>query len=110
MTAYYATTRFYQNVQEFECTWDLSATPESPSKEEAITHLSIILEENYAEIWGRDEEEIQALDLHGLSPVELARELVLNEKESTNRYGVTWEISTRWEETDPDNWEHPGNL
>ena len=110
MTVYYSTTRFYQNDETFECNWDLNATPESPSNEEAIAHLSAILEENYAETWGRDEEEIQALDLNGLSPFELASELVLNEKKSANLYGVTWEISTRWEEAEPDNWEHPGNL
>lgn len=114
MTTFYATTRFYQNDQEFQCSWDLTATKQDPTAEETIQHLAAMLSENFPETWGFDEDEDEvtqtSLNLHGLSPKDFARQLVLNENESQQRFGVTWEISTRWEEVDPDNWEHPCNL
>lgn len=117
MTAYYATTRFYQNDQEFQCCWDLTATKGDPTAEETIEHLSAMLDENFPETWGFDEDEEDedevsqtTLNLHGLSPQDFARALVLNEKDAEALYGVTWVISTLWKEVDPDNWEHPCNL
>jgi len=115
MTTYYATTRFYQNDQEFLCSWDLNATKNAPTDEETIQHLAKILTENDAETWNLDEDNEDedyplTLDLHGLSPKDFALELVLNEKESQDHLGVFWEISTKWDEVDPDNWEHPCNL
>jgi len=115
MTTYYATTRFYQNDQEFLCSWDLNATKDAPTDEETIQHLTKILTENDAETWNLDEDNEDenyplTLDLHGLSPKDFALELVLNEKESQDHLGVFWEISTKWDEVDPDNWEHPFNL
>lgn len=116
MTSYYATTCFYQNETEFRCTWDLTATKENPTEEETIDHLAAMLSENDPDTWNLDEDEDEdevsqtTLNLHGLSPQEFARELVLNEDEAAQRFGVTWVISTRWEEVDPDNWEHPCNL
>jgi len=104
-------TRFYQNDQEFQCSWDLNATKGSPSDEETIQHLAAMLSENFAETWNLDDDSYQStLNLHGLSPEDFARELVLNEVESQERFGVTWQISTKWDEVDPDNWEHPCNL
>ena len=123
MIAYYATTRFYQDDQEFECTWDLNATKENPTAEETIRHFAAIFEENFPETWNLDEVEEDGdneeeednstptpLNLYGLSPEDFARELVLNETESKTRYGITWAISTRWEQVDTDCWEHPCNL
>jgi hypothetical protein len=116
MTTFYATTRFFQNDQQFECTWDLNVTKEDPSEKETITHLASILKENmdHEATWGLEEDDSSclplAIDLHGLSPEEFARELVMNTQEAEQNLGVTWEISTRWEEVDPDNWEHPCNL
>jgi len=117
MTVYYSTTRFYQNDQEFQCSWDLNATKGAPSDEETIQHLAAMLSENFAETWNLDEDDEYAdqpsqttLNLHGLSPQDFARVLVLNEKDAESLYGVTWVISTLWKEVDPDNWEHPCNL
>ena len=113
MTAYYATTRFYQNDQEFQCSWDLNATKGAPTDEETIQHLAAMLSENYPDTWDLDEDDDSSqtiLDLHGLSPQDFARALVLNEKDAVALYGVTWVISTLWKEVDPDNWEHPCNL
>ena len=130
MTSFYATTYFYQNDQEFRCTWDLTATKEDLTIEETIHHLASMFQENYPETWNLDEEGDEdedededeheddeesdlhmhnTLHLHGLSPEEFARELVLRQEQSADRFGVTWEISTRWDEVDPDNWEHPSN-
>lgn len=113
MNSYYATTRFYQNDTEFRCSWDLTATQGDPTEEETIEHLAAMLSDNYPETWNLDEDDQtfpSVLNLHGLSPKEFARKLVLNEEESQKRLGVTWEISTRWQEVDPDNWEHPCNI
>ena len=112
MTSYYATTRFYQNDQEFQCTWDLNATKCAPTDEETIQHLAAMLSENFADTWNLDEDESPqyTLNLHGLSPKDFACELVLNEVESQARFGVNWEISTQWDAVDPDNYEHPCNL
>ena len=113
MTAFYATTYLYQNDQEFRCTWDLNVTKHDPSADETIQHLAAMLSENFAGTWNLDEDNETcqfALDLHGLSPEEFSRELVLNEVESRERFGVTWEISTQWEAVDPSNYEHPCNL
>jgi hypothetical protein len=117
MTSFYCNTRFYQNEIEYCCSWDLTATKGDPTEEETIEHLAAILSENDPATWNLEEDEDEddypstpILNLHGLSPENFARELVLNEKESQNRFGVTWEIWTRWEEVDPDNWEHPCNL
>jgi hypothetical protein len=122
MTTYYASTYFYQNDQEFQVDWDLTATKDDPTEEETISHLAAILEENWEETWGleddgdEDEDDDEegslpsTLNLFGLSPKEFARQLVLNTQEAEERFGVTWTISTRWEEVDSDNWEHPCNL
>lgn len=119
MTSFYCTTYFYQNDEEFRCTWDLTATKEEPTTEETINHLAAILSENYPDTWNTDEDECEGeddyssssvLNLHSLSPEDFAKELVMKENESKNHLGVTWEICTRWEEVDPDNWEHPCNL
>lgn len=113
MTAFYATTYFYQNNQEFRCTWDLYATKHDPSADETIQHLTAMLSENFADTWNLDEDNDSyqfALDLHGLSPEEFSRELVLNEVESQGRFGVTWKITTEWEAVDSENYEHPCNL
>jgi len=111
MTAYYATTRFYQNNQEFQCSWDLTATKQDPTAEETIEHLSAILSENHAETWNLDDDDScqSTLNLHGLSPEDFARELVQNEVESQKRFGVNWEISTKWDEVDSD-FDHPCNV
>jgi len=128
MTSYYATTYFYQDDQEFRCAWDLTATKDNPTDEETISHLAAMLKENYPETWaldeddedededegedeGEDEDSLPStLNLFGLSPNEFAREIVLNEESAAERFGLTWTISTRWEEVDPDNWENPCNL
>ena len=123
MTSYYCTTCFYQNDIEFRCSWDLSATKGEPTSEETINHLAAMLDENYPETWNlleedeEDDEEqdqedsaLTTLNLYGLSPQEFAQELVLHEKRAEERYGVTWVVSTNWEEADPDYWEHPCNL
>jgi hypothetical protein len=122
MTAYYAATYFQQNDQEFRCTWDLTATKDNPTDQETISHLAAMLEDNYPETWAleedcEDEDEDEddnslpsTLNLFGLSPNEFAREIVLNEESAAERFGLSWTISTRWEEVDPDNWEHPCNL
>lgn len=116
MTSYYATTRLYQSDQEFSCSWDLTATKGNPTNEETIQHLAAMLSENFPETWSLDEEEIEddsaptTLNLHELCPDAFARQLVLNEQEAEELYGVTWEISTNWEEADPECWEHPSEL
>jgi len=111
MTTFYAATRFCQDGNEFKCTWDLSATKGCPTDDDTINHLTSILEENCEDTWGRDEdEEVQELNLYGLSPEAFARELVLNEAKSAESFGTTWEISTKWVEVDAENWEHPCNL
>jgi hypothetical protein len=126
MTTYYATTRFYQNGVEFQCSFDLNvASNWNPTDEETISHLASILNENVPETWGFDDEDecdedcddedededAQAtLDLQGISPEQFARELVLSEEQSAERYGVTWAISTNWDVVDAENWEHPCNL
>ena len=131
MTTYYATTRFYQNGVEFQCSFDLNvASNGNPTDEETISHLASILNENVPETWGVDDEDecdedecdedcddedededAQAtLDLQGISPEQFARELVLSEEQSAERYGVTWAISTNWAVVDAENWEHPCNL
>jgi hypothetical protein len=114
MSVYYAATYFHQNDQEFRCTWDLTATKENPTDDETIRHLAAMLEENDPETWALDEDDEDdalpcRIDLFGLSPLEFAREIVLNEKSAAQRFGLTWTISTRWEEVDPDNWDHPCN-
>ena len=109
MTTYYATTYLYQNDQEFQCTWDLTATKENPTNEETISHLAAMLSENCEDTWNSFDDAL-LVDLCGLSPLEFAQEIVLNEKSASERFGLTWTISTRWEEVDPDNWEHPCNL
>ncbi len=121
MTSFYATTLFHQNDQEFRCTWDLTATKGNPSQEEIIHHLAAMLEENFPETWNLDEEsddedadeDSQAqttLNLHGVSPEDFARELVLNEAQAAEHFGTTWLISTKWEEVDSENWDHPCNV
>ena len=132
MTTYYATTRFYQNGVEFQCSFDFNvASNVNPTDEEIISHLASILNENVPETWGFDDEDecdedcededededddeaefTQAtLDLQGISPEQFARELVLSEEQSAERYGVTWAISTNWAVVDAENWEHPCNL
>lgn len=118
MTAYYASTYFYQNDQEFQVDWDLTATKDAPTEEETIAHLAAILEENWEETWGLEDDEDEdeedslpsTLNLFGLTATRFARELVLNPEAAEERFGLTWTISTRWEEVDPDNWEHPCNL
>ena len=57
-----------------------------------------------------DEDAQATLDLQGISPEQFARELVLSEEQSAERYGVTWAISTNWAVVDAENWEHPCNL
>ena len=127
MTSYYTTTYFCQDDQEFRVSWDLTATKDNPTDEETIAHLTRILEENEPDTWGFEYEEDEddeddddededdtslpsTLNLFGLSPKEFAREIVLNKESAAERFGVTWTISTRWEEVNPDNWEHPCNL
>jgi len=125
MTIFYATTRFFQDDQEFECTWDLNATKENPTEEETIRHFAEMFEENFPETWNLDEVENDedneeeednddstptSLNLFGLSPYDFATELVLHETESKSRFGITWAVSTRWEQVDADCWEHPCDL
>lgn len=120
MTSYYCTTYLYQNGVEFRCSWDITATKEDPTSEETINHLAAMLDENHPETWNlvddcEDDEdagdsEPTTINLNGLSPQEFARELVLNERQAEERYGVTWVISTNWVEAIPDCWEHPCNL
>jgi hypothetical protein len=110
MTNYYAKTEFFQNSEEFVCSWDLEATKNYPTVEETITHLSYILQENNPGTWEREEEEIQVLDLHGFTPDEFARMLVLEEEEVATLYATTWIVNTKWAEVDDENWEHPCNL
>jgi hypothetical protein len=117
MTTFYAATYFHQNTQEFRCTWDLTATKEDPREDETIRHLAAMLEENDPETWALDDDEEDddhslpcRIDLFGLSPIEFASEIVKNEKSAAERFGLTWTISTCWEEVDPDNWDHPCNL
>lgn len=112
MTSYYAMTCIYQHDTEFRCSWNLTATKANPTAEEAIDHLEAIFHENVSDTWNLDDDiSSQAtLNLHGLSPEDFARELVLNEKQSKIRYGVDWVIQTNWEEVDLDNWDHPCNI
>ena len=110
MTNYYAKTEFSQNAEEFVCSWDLEATKNYPTVEETIAHLSYILQENTPGTWEREEEEIQVLDLHGFTPDEFARMLVLEEEVVATLYATTWIVITKWAEVDDENWEHPCNL
>ena len=109
MNTFYATTRFYQEGKEYRCLWDLDATINAPTDDETIRHLSWILGESWKETWENDTE-VQEINLFGLSPEACARELVLNESQSAESFGTTWEICTKWEEVDAENWEHPCNL
>lgn len=75
-----------------------------------------MLHENDPDTWSLDEDEDEygslptTLNLFGLSPEDFARQLVYHSEEANQRFGVSWEISTKWDEVDPDNWEHPCNL
>ena len=111
MTQFYSITRFFQNGEEFQCSWDLSvAIKEQPTDQEAMTHLSSILQENWAETWGREDADSPILDLQSLSPIDFARKLVLSPEESGTLLKTTWEISTNWDEVETANYEHPSNL
>ena len=121
MIAYYAATYFYQNDQEFRCTWDLVATKDHPTEEETICHLASMLEENCPDTWSLHEDEDEdededsdllpkRIDLYGLSPQEFARHLVLNIDDAEERFGATWMISTLWVEVSPSNEYFPCNL
>ena len=110
MIPYYAATYFYQNDQEFRCTWDLVATKDHPTEEETICHLASMLEENCPDTWAllEDEDEDSDLlpkriDLYGLSPQEFARQLVLNIDDAEERFVTTWTISTQLIEVSPSN-------
>lgn len=118
MTSYYCTTYFNQNDVEFRCTWDLTATKEEPTSEEIIHHLAAMLGENHSETWNLHEEEEDedckpshfTVDLYGLTPEDFAKELVLNEREAEQNFGLTYIISTRWQEVCDEAYEHPCNL
>ena len=111
MTAYYAMTYLYQNDVEYRCSWDLCCDIKGePTDEELIAHLWDMLSENYESTWNTFDDDL-VVNLHGLSPKEFARELVLNFESAQERGLVSdYEINTNWDEVGDGDYDHPCNL
>ena len=105
MTSYYATTYVYQNNIEYECTHDFTGDADETS---AVNHLTAILQ-CPADAFDGYGDAMPELHMLGFKPTELAEALVYQE-EKMKELGITWVISTKFEEADEDNWCHPRNL
>ena len=104
-TSFYAKTTITQDGEDFVSTQDYACEVAGrPTDEETIRHII----EGIVE--GLFENDDVPLNLHDLKPYDFAYELVKNEKFYAEKMNTSWELSTKWEKSDTENWEHPTNL
>ena len=102
-TAYYARLTVTQGGLVFRSTHDLNAeVAGKPTNDETIAYLVDGLD-------GCLEDELDegnSIDLKGMTPVQFATKLVNDEQFCIDELATEWDISTKWEKADPNNWDN----
>lgn len=97
---YYAKTRFWQDGEEFVCVPPFVCRKKmEPTSDEVLEHLINILKHNDYAYWGKDGVRFSksSLRFDGMTPVKVAT-LLCDPMSNQPVNGITFEISTRWEE------------